>query len=229
MTDLEHKILESIERQNLAPTPAYMFMAKRSVFWLLALLSIILGGISVAILLFWLNGFLRDGMQVFDEVPLEEVLFSIPVAWLLTMPLFTASAYYGFRQTKRGYRLKPASIISLALAASFMLGGLMQWFEVGTRTHEFLERNLPFYERLTHIPYAEWSRPDQGFLGGHAESMQGNGTLFLTDFHKKVWTVDVSSTSVSLSQSILDEGDVAIRGVRTGTSTFKAEMIGEFD
>lgn len=229
MTDLEQKILKSIEQQNLQPKPTYVFFAKRSVFWLLALLSITLGGISVAILLYWLSGFLRIGWPIFDEVPLEEVLFSIPAAWILTMPLLTASAYYGFRHTRRGYRLKPASTIALSLAASFMLGGLLQLFDVGLKTHEYLERNIPYYERLTDIPYAEWSRPDEGFLGGHVDRMQDDVTLVLTDFQKRVWTIDISGANVSLDNPIVDEGDVAIRGVRTGPSTFKAVMIAEFD
>lgn len=229
MTDLELKILASIERQKLQPKPAYVFFAKRSVFWLLALLSITLGGISVAIFFFWLGELMQTGWKTFDEVPLEEVLLSIPVAWLVTMPLLIASATFGFRHTRRGYRLKPATTIALSLAASLVLGGVLQSLGIGTQIHEFLEQHVPYYERLTHIPYAEWSRPDEGFLGGYADKLQDVNTLLLTDFQQKIWSIDISDASVSLDNAIVDEGDIAITGVRTGPATFKAKTIAEFD
>jgi hypothetical protein len=229
MTDLEEKVLASIERQKLQPKPAYVFMARRSVFWLLAILSIILGGITFAVLLYGLTGFLKDGWRSFDEVPLEEILFSIPVAWMLIMPLFVASAYFGFRHTRRGYRMKPSVTIAGSLAASLLLGASLQWFNVGNHINEFLERKFAFYERMTHIPYGEWSRPDAGFLGGHADKMLNENTLLLTDFRGKTWTVDLSGATVALDNAIVDEGDVAIHGVKTGSSTFKAETLQEFD
>lgn len=229
MTDLEHKILASIERQKLQPKPAYVFFARRSVFWLLAIVSIVLGGISAAILFYWLGGFLRDGRQIFDNVPLEEVLFSIPVAWLVTMPLFIASANFGFRHTRRGYRRNPAKMIALSMAASLMLGGLLQGFGIGFHIHKFLKINMPYYERLTHIPFAEWSRPDEGFLGGRTVKMLDANTLELIDFQNKAWTIDLSGATITLDNSIVDEGDIAIRGVRTGPATYKADSIAEFD
>lgn len=229
MTELEQKVLDSIEQQELQPKPAYVFFARRSVFWLLAILSIALGGISFAVLLYGFIGLWRGGWQSLDDVPLGEVLFSIPVVWLATMPLFIASAYFGFRHTRRGYRLKPSTTIAFSLAASLLLGTLLQWFDVGFRTHQLLERNVPFYQHLAHIPYGEWSRPDEGFLGGHAENMTDHKTLTLTDFQKKIWTIDISGATINLDNSIVDEGDVAIRGVRTGPTTFKAETVEAFD
>jgi hypothetical protein len=229
MTELEQKVLDSIERQELQPKPGYVFIAKRTVFWLLAISSIILGGISVAVLLYGLTSFMKNDWRLLDEMPLEDIFFSIPVAWIVTMPLFIASAYFGFRHTRRGYRLKPLTTITLALAASLMLGVLLQWLSIGFQTHEFLVQNVSYYKRLTHIPYSEWSRPEEGFLGGHADRMPNEMTLVLTDFQGKVWTVDLSGAAVSLDNSVVDEGDVAIRGVKTGPATFKAETVVEFD
>jgi hypothetical protein len=229
MTELEKKILEAIDRGNLAPRPAYVFFAKRSVFWILGVLSIALGAISFAILLFAVTGYFFDGGKSLDNVPLEEVLISIPVLWIVTMPIFVMSAYFSLRHTRRAYRVRPALIIVLPLAASLGLGALLHVLGAGHRAHEFLEVHVPYYERLADIPYDKWSRPGEGYLGGHADALLDKNTLRLTDFLGKVWTVDMTSATVTLDNAIEDEGDVAIRGVKTGPASFRAESIEEFD
>jgi hypothetical protein len=229
MTDLEHKILESIERQNLTPKPAYVFFAKRGVFWLLAILSIILGSISFAVLLYGASGFLKNGLDAFDEVPFDEFLLGIPIVWLMTLPLFAASAYIGFRHTRRGYRVRPVITMAVSLLASLVIGAVLHLVGAGKHTDEYLERSVPFYERITHIPYDEWSRPDQGFLGGHADRMLDEQTLQLIDFNKQVWTVDITAAKVTLDNPLINEGDVAIRGQMTSPGKFRADTIMEFD
>ncbi len=229
MTDLEQKILESIERQNLSPKPAIVFFAKRGVFWMLAGLSIILGSISFAVLLYGASGFLEQGLDPFDEVPFDEILLGIPFVWLLTLPLFAASTYFCFRYTRRGYRESPVIIMALSLLASLTIGIVLHMIGAGKHTDAFLERNIPYYQRITHIPYDEWSRPDEGFLGGHAEKMLDEKTLQLIDFKKQVWTIDITDADITLDNLLVDEGDIAIRGKRTGPTTFRADTIIEFD
>jgi heme/copper-type cytochrome/quinol oxidase subunit 2 len=209
--------------------PSIFFFAKRSVFWILAILSILLGAMSFAILLFAVTGYFVDGGQSIYNVPLEEVLFSIPVLWIVTMPIFVVSAYFSVRHTQRGYRLRSSLIVALSMAASLGFGGFLHGFGAGRLAHRFLEAHVPYYERLTYIPYAEWSRPDEGYLGGHADELLDKNTLRLTDFLSKVWTVDISGAVVTLDNAVENEGDVAIRGVRTGPASFHAEKVGEFD
>jgi hypothetical protein len=229
MSDLEKKVLEAIERRNLAPRPAYVFLAKRSVFWSLAVLSILLGGISFVVLFYAASDLPATGWRSLDDVPFDDIVTRIPIAWLVTMPLFIASAYFGFRHTRRGYRWSPARVIGLSLLASLLLGGTLHGLGAGYHVDLFLRANFPYYERLTYIPYAEWSRPDEGYLGGNADRLIDKNTLELTDFRGAVWRVDISSAKVLLDNAIEAEGDVAIRGARTGPTTFRAETIEEFD
>jgi hypothetical protein len=229
MSDLERKVLDAIERRNLKPRPAYVFFARRSVFWGLALLSVCFGGISFAVLLYALSDPLVGGFRSFDEVPFEDVLLGIPALWAVTMPLFIASAYFGLRHTRRGYRWQPALIVALSLSASLAVGGLLHGLGAGSRAHEFLKARLPYYAQLTHIPHAEWSRPDEGYLGGNADRLVDPNTLELTDFRGKRWRVDIAGARVLLDSAIEEEGDVAIRGRRTGDATFRAETIEAFD
>ena len=229
MTELEKKVLAAINKRKLVPRPAYVFFAKPWVFWIFAVLAITLGAVSFAIFLFTLTGYFTDGIQGIDEIPLEEILFSIPFVWMFTMPFFIASTYFSLRHTRRGYRLRPVPVIALSMAVSLGLGGILHGVGAGHFAHEFLGTHVPYYHKLTYIPYSEWSQPDKKFLGGHADKLLDKNTLQLTDFRHQIWTIDISGATVTLDNAIEDEGDVAIRGVRTGITSFRAETIIEFD
>jgi len=185
MTELERKVLEAIESRKLVPRPYFLFFAKRSVFWCLAVLSIVLSALSVALLLFAISDYYATGWRVFDNLPLDDVIVSIPIVWLLPMPFFMASAYYGVRHTRRRYRLRPAYIIGLCLAASIGLGVLFHFLQAGRMVNDFLAANFVSYREQANVPFDAWSRPD--------------------------------------------EGDVAIRSVRTGASSVRADTIEAFN
>lgn len=229
MTELEKKVLEAIERRNLVPRPYYLFFAKRSVFWSLAVLSVILGALSVAVLLFAITDYYATGWRTLDNLPLDDLIVSIPAFWLVSMPFFMASAYYGVRHTRRGYRFRAAHLVALCLAASIGLGVLFHFFEAGRMVNDLLAANIAAYREEAEVPFDQWSRPDEGYLGGRADELLDKTTLRLTDFQRKVWTIDISGAIVTLDNGIEDEGDIAIRGVRTGPAAFRAETIEAFD
>ena len=85
------------------------------------------------------------------------------------------------------------------------------------------------YREQIDVPFDKWSRPDVGFLGGTVENVDATKSLRLKDFHDKEWLVDISGAVITLDNAIEDEGDIAIRGVRTGPLEFRAETIAEFD
>jgi hypothetical protein len=228
MTDFERRVLDKIEAQHLKPTPAYVFLAKRSVFWLLAGVSILFGAISFAMLLFMISDYFSTGWRVLDNIHFNEFLFVIPVVWLLAMGLFATSAAYGLRHTRRGHRFTPSSIAALVLAAGIVLGGGFHMADAGRAVHNVLAAHFPAYRNFTYVPFVEWSKPDAGFLGGTVMKVEGN-TIQLLDFKDKTWTIDMSGAKLKLDDTMAAEGDIAIEGTRTGDATFHAQIISEFD
>lgn len=228
MTELEQKILKTIAARQLTPKPAYTFLARRSVFWALAAVSIILGGISFAIVMFAVSDYFATSWRVLDNIHLNELLLVIPAVWLLLIGAFTASAVYGLRQTRRGYRFRPAAVTALALGLSLAIGGALHAADAGRALHEMMAANFKAYRDFTYVPFAEWSRPDEGYLGGTVIGME-NGQIHLRDFHDRIWIVDVGTARIELDESPQDEGDIAITGRRTGPDTFQAATISEFD
>lgn len=188
-----------------------------------------MGGISVALGLFAIEDFAATGGRRFDDMPFDDVLLGLPIMWAIATPLFLASAVLTLRRTRRGYRLRLASLVGLAVLASLSIGFVLNAFDAGRGVHEFLAKRIPGYAAYTTVPYAEWSRPDEGFLGGEALAEDG-GILRLKAFDGKEWTIDIEGARrEDIDGSLVEEGDVAIRGTRTGTSAFKAETIAPFD
>lgn len=229
MTDLERKVLEAIAQRNLTPRPFYIFLAKSWVFMSLAIISIGFGAISVAVLLFAVSDYYASGWRVLDNLPLDEVILSIPAFWIVSLPVFVFSTYVSLRNTKRGYRYKTGHIVVWSFCASVTLGAALHLFDAGQRVNDYLITHVAWYRAEADVPFAVWSRPEVGFLGGTASQLLSDQTLRLIDFNMNVWMVDLSEARINLDQPILSEGDVAIRGHVTGPMQFHADLVSSFD
>ncbi len=228
MSGLDREVLARIERLGLKPRPPIYFLARRSVFWILALISLLLGAISIAVAIFAMTDLALTGGRGLDEMPFDDIATSLPLLWLVCFALFTLSAAVSVTKTRRGYRYRPLGIVATALAASLGLGLALQVFDAGGKTHRLLAANFASYQHYTYIPYAEWSRPAEGYLGGEVLSVNG-AILRLRDFRGSEWSVDISAATNSVDEPLADEGDVAIRGKVTGPQEFTAQSIAEFD
>jgi hypothetical protein len=226
---LQKKILAKIEAKDLLPRPAYYFLAKRSVFWALAVFSVVLGAINFAVVEFVVVDYFATKWRILDNIHYNELLFGIPLAWLLMAAFFALSASYGMRNTRRGYRVKPSHWTIAAIVTSFILGTMLHASRAGQLAHDFLATRFESYRASTYVPFEEWSRPDQGQLGGTVDAELGNNKIRIKDFKGKLWIVDFTAAEVKLDNPIMEEGDVAITGERTGPDSFRARLVVEFD
>lgn len=229
MTDLERKILATIQSRGLAPKPAYQFLAKRSVFWALALVSVVLGGLNFAVLLFVIDDYFSTGWRILDNIHYNEALLALPLVWLVLAGLLVTSAIFGLRHTRRGFRFKTSHMIVIVVGVSLLLGVMLHASSAGKALHTHLSNRFETYRASTYVPFEEWSRPDLGKLGGTVVEDLGNGSIRIVDFKDKSWLVDTSKAENRLDNPIAEEGDVALEGEQTGPETFRARTISEFD
>ena len=229
MSELEKRVMERIDAEKLAPRPFYFFMAKRAVFWALAGLSFAIGAMCFALAIFVTSDFYYTGGKAFDEMPFDELTSGLPFVWLLSSLLLAVSATFSIGQTSRGYRVKRSYVLTAVSTASIAMGVLLYGFDVGGKVHQSLSSHFPSYRAATHIPYAEWSRPQAGFLGGKVQSVTGGKALTLLAFDNMIWTVDISTATIDVGQPLIDEGDIAVEGVRTGLRQFRAVRVIPFD
>ena len=228
MRKLDEDVLARIEELGLKPRPYIVFLAHNLVFWGLTGLSVLLGAISFAVVIFAVLDFVQTGGRGLDEMPFDDVAITLPAIWGVCTIGCAISAWFSLSRTRRGYRYRPAMVVAFAVAASLALGSVLYNLDVGRGVHGFLAAQVPAYERYTAIPYAEWSRPDLGYLGGGAVSIDGQ-LLRLKAFDGSEWLVDMAGADISTDGTPVEEGDVAIRGTRTGPESFKATSIAPFD
>lgn len=147
---LHQHIIKEIEKRGLVPRPRFHFLLKRSVFWSLAIISIIIGAVSfaVAIYVFFDNEGISTATLL--ETPLETILQSIPFLWLFVLGLFTTSAYLGLRNTKTGYRYKTVRAVLSVILVSICLGFVLNIFDFGQTVHTYLLNHTVFYDSLIH-------------------------------------------------------------------------------
>ena len=228
MSDLDKKILEAIASRRLTPTPYAYFLARRSVFRTLAILSVVLGAVSVAVAIFAIKDLSSTGGRGLDEMPLDDVLVKLPFVWAASLALLVMSALYSIRQTPNGYRLSSMQIVSGALFASLVLGGLLSVLGIGEATDRLLRDRVPVYDRLTRSLEILKNDPAGGFLAGRILSIDKHG-LKLLDFDGQTWTVDFGDASIDMTRPVATDEDVAVTGAKTGPATFRAVSIRDWD
>lgn len=229
VTELEKKVLEEIERSHLSPRPYAYFLARRSTFWALAVLSVALGAVSAALAIFAVVDLQSTGGRGLDEMPLDDVLINLPFVWLGSIALFLASAFYSIRQTRRGYRFRATHIIGAALLASVLLGGTLYAVGAGEAVHTVLRNSSALYDHLTRSSESRRNDPAGGFLVGHVLRYDGGDTLTLLDFDGHTWTVEIDASTNILMEQLKAGEDIAIAGAAAGPATFRVRSIRDWD
>ena len=142
MDDLSQNILKEIEVRGATPKPRWHFLTMRAVFWALVVVSIVVGAVAVSV--GWYVFFDNDGLHV----TFANLFQVIPYIWILVLALFILCAYWGFRQTRKGYRYSAKLVVSLLLIASVGLGLLLDNWDVGQTVHKYLLSHTSFYNPL---------------------------------------------------------------------------------
>jgi hypothetical protein len=142
MDDLSQNILKELEVRGATPKPRWYFLTMRAAFWGLASLSILVGAIAVSV--GWYVFFDNDGLHV----SLANLFQVIPYIWIVVLVLFILCAYWGFRQTRKGYRYSAKLVVGLLLVASASAGLLFDNWDVGQNVHKYLLSHTNFYNFL---------------------------------------------------------------------------------
>lgn len=152
MDDLSRNILKEIETRGATPKPRWYFLTMRAIFWLLVTLSILVGAIAISV--GWYVFFDNDGLHV----SITNLFQVIPYIWIVVLVLFIFCAYWGFRQTRKGYRYSAKLVVGLLLIASGALGLLFDNWDVGQKVHKYLLSHTNFYNPLI---YSSEDQDDQ--------------------------------------------------------------------
>src|SRR5688572_22979629 len=122
--DLAHKVLDRIEEEHVVPRPKWQYTIKDRLFWVFWILSIVLGSLLAAALVF---SFVNSGWEY--RVVTHQNLFGfvmqvLPTVWIVALLGALLLAYENFRHTSRGYRVPLGAVIGVSLFV-IVIGGLL--------------------------------------------------------------------------------------------------------
>lgn len=148
MSDPSDEIMTELTVRDVHPVPRWHFLLKRSVFWSLAVASVLVGSVAFSIAFYIF--FDSEGIPTSTLLnsPFEVVLEGAPLLWLLIFGLFVASAYLSIRHTKHGYRYGTARIVGLLLSITIAMGLILSSIDFGSAVHYYLFSDMSFYEAL---------------------------------------------------------------------------------
>lgn len=148
MDNFSQSVEEAIEARGVAPRPRWHFLFKRSVFWSLALASIFFGAIafSIADYIFFDNEGVSSAVLL--ESPLEGIMQSVPLLWLVVFGLFAGVTFVSFRNTRSGYQHRTTAVVLTVTALTIGLGFILNMFDFGQGVHYYLLNHTSFYDAM---------------------------------------------------------------------------------
>ncbi len=223
--DISKGVIREMKKRDLTPRPRWQFLLKRWVFWLLAIISTILGGLAIAIIILVFIDHDVSARVYLEQSAFEDILLTIPYLWLMALAVLIGVTKYAVRHTKFGYRYTTARIVGAVLVGSMLLGIVLNAMDIGGRVQDFLVETAPYYNELTHTSKDAWSHPEKGLLGGTITTVVSSEEFELIDFRKKSWRVDTSEVE-DMDDSIIQQGAmVKIVGTKKDSSLFRARQI----
>ena len=219
-------IVEEIEKRNLTPRPRFYFLLKRWVFWSLAVLASVVGGIALSIIIFLFFDHDPEAARYLHQSLIEDIMLAIPYLWLIIFATFIGIAKYSVRHTKTGYKYTTVKIVGTILLISVLLGLTFNAFDLGSTIDDFLSDAVPYYSSLVYTSKDAWTNPDKGLLGGYVVSVASSTEFSLRDFKNRTWQIVIDPNETDdVGKNIIAGNIIKIIGIKEEHSIFQAKQI----
>ena len=225
MNDLSKNLIDKIKKENIAPKARWFFLAKDKLFWLLFGLSIIVGGLSFGVILYFASD--NDLITFYwsRQGFVNQVLTTLPYLWLVLIILVSYLASLNLHATKNGYRLPVKNIIFLSILASLVIGTGTYVLGFGSYL-DYRFGRFPFYKSLDERRFEFWLQPSDDRLAGKIVKFNNKTDFELLDFQKKTWRVIVNEKTFWSPRITKETGElVRITGEQIDETSFKATEI----
>jgi len=190
MNSISDKTFEVIKEQKIAPAPKWKFLLKSYLIWLSASISMIIGSLSFAVIIFRLVNNDWEILEFINRGFWAHLAESLPYLWLGILIAFIFLAYYNVRHTKGAYRHQAYWLVIISIIVSLGLGGILYGFGLAPDLHYYLNHNFPFIQNLTHDREEFLTQSEVGLLAGTVkEELTGEALYLIEDFHGVDWMV----------------------------------------
>ncbi|MCB2201222.1 hypothetical protein KQH26_00490 [bacterium] len=218
------QLLEKMKLRNIKPKPSWHFTAKAIFFWVVFLISVLLGAFAFSVVLFSIQQIEFDLLTHMSHSYIELLIGLAPLFWIISLIIFLIIAMIGIKNSKKGYKFSFSKIIafsasfSILIGTLFFIGGGAQWLE-----HAFSVR-IGIYESVQEKKVKMWTKPEEGRLAGTILKFNEE-SIELNDFNNQTWLIDIEQANVSQAVFLEEKEIIKIIGEIISNHNFRADVI----
>ncbi len=222
MRDIAKDTLKKIQEQHIVPKPKWEHILTKNSIWVIFILIIFLGSLSLAITSSLVSDLDWDIYPLTHRTRLAYTLSIFPYLWLIVIFVLLTAAFFGLRKTEKGYRYSTLTVMITSIGSVVLLGILFFFIGFGTNTQSMLQTRFPGYSRHVTTKETQWMQPEQGFLAGTLLSTSQN-ELILRDLQGNDWVILIDEkTFVRPAVNIEPKAMIKIIGTKSDKNTFQA-------
>lgn len=228
---IRDRVFSTIEEQNVEPRPCYVFWCQNSAMWLIWLVTVLLGALATAVLVFTSTYRYYDMYEAMHDNFITFFLQALPVLWIVAFIVLMLVAMQGIRATRRGYRLSPTLVGGSSVGLSVVLGILVSSMGFGLVVDQMLGEYAPMYNSAAKREQGMWQQPDQGRLLGRAtnsESELGVNQVEFTDSRGQMWLIDTQELRAGDRDLLQSQKRVRVLGTQLDEKDARFHACGVF-
>lgn len=229
MSNLKERVIEQINNEHIKQKPAWIFVVQKILWIVLSGLSVIFGGVSVAIIGFLLIE--QDWAELQPELAdrLTPILLAIPYLWLLIFAGLIFISWYYFKHLGRGYRQPMFKVAAWVLGLSLAIGLSLLALGWGESANNYLASAVPIYGRSFDTRHQVWQRPLAGYVSGQIIQV-GDDQLRLAALDNKIWLVRLNGDTNIDALAVLEPGgQIRVIGYQLAPFDFLAKEIKDWN
>jgi len=220
--NLEEKIIQKIKDDNLKPKSIWYFLAKDYSLWAFVVLSVLLGALAIAPIIFISSNFEPGYIKHISNNQITFILSILPYPWIILCILTTYFARVAWKHTKTGYKFQGKYILIISVLTSLILAIVANLYSLGKEIDDGVgNRSFGMYKNMDTRKQENWFNPKEGRLIGAITVIS---TTSFTLFNEKNNYEEVVNFDETVpGQEFVDTANVIrVVGFEDGDKTFFA-------
>ncbi len=226
--DLSKQVLSTIKENKIEPKPKWMFSIREVIFWVIFVISLMLGSISTSLVIFMIGNNDWDLYEKLGHGLFKFILITLPYFWLIFLVIFVIFSYYNFKKTKSGYRYNTILIVLINILVSISLGSLLYVCGLGAKLENSLEKRIPPYGMMFYQRHDMWNAPERGLVAGVIVSFNNKDQFEIVSLEREKWHI-LGKDAMIVPRLVLREGErIKVIGEMVDIDTMRADEIRPF-
>jgi hypothetical protein len=219
------ELLKKIEDKKITPKPRWQFLLKDYVVWVFGGLSLIVGSLAVAVMIYLVRYNERDLCAYQAQSFWNFILLTLPYFWVILLGVLIFIIYYNVKHTKKGYKYPLILIVLISILASLIFGVIFYRVGLGRAIDDALGAHPRFYRALFNRQPDFWTSPGEGRLLGRIESVIDEQKFYLIDIDGKKWEIDLGRVNNYKNCELPLNCPIRLSGERLADDKFAAEIL----